>query len=174
MNADPAGTLAQLRDWHAEIDRLTGGLAARLGTRITCHLGCADCCVDNLTVFPIEAQRIRQDAVELLRTGRPHPPGACAFQDERGGCRIHAQRPYVCRTQGLPLRWFGDDPEHGPVEYRDICPRNDHGPVLEGLPAAGCWLIGPYEEQLRALQGGFGRLTDQRVSLRGLWREGLG
>ena len=34
------------------------------------------------------------------------PEGACAFLDGEGGCRVYPDRPYVCRTQGLPLRWI--------------------------------------------------------------------
>ena len=41
---------------------------------------------------------------EVLRS-EPHPPGACAMLDADGACRVYAARPYVCRTQGLPLRW---------------------------------------------------------------------
>ena len=166
----PSEVLTALRAWHAEIDRLAGGLAAHLGDRITCRPGCADCCRDDLTVFPIEAERIRRAAGALLRTARPHPPGACAFLDPDGGaCRIYPDRPYVCRTQGLPLRWFADDPEHGPVEYRDICPLNEEGPPIESLAPEDCWLIGPAEARLRELQEAFGGLTEARIHLRELW-----
>lgn len=166
----PRDVLTDLRAWHAEIDRLAGGLAARLGERITCRLGCTNCCRDDLTVFPIEAERIRRGAAELIRSARAHPPGACAFLDPAGGaCRIYDDRPYVCRTQGLPLRWFADDPERGPLEYRDICPLNESGPPLEGLAPEDCWLIGPPEARLRDLQSRFGSLTDDRIALRELW-----
>ncbi len=78
----------------------------------------------------------------------------CAFLDAEGGCRIYAERPYVCRTQGLPLRWL--EPQGDlTVELRDICPLNDQDLELdpiESLNAEVCWTIGPFEDRLAALQ----------------------
>ena len=59
---------------------------------------------------------IRAEQAELLGKGRPHPPGACAFLDGEGACRVYDSRPYRCRTQGLPLRWFDEGPFGEPVE----------------------------------------------------------
>jgi hypothetical protein len=88
------------------------------------------------------------------------PRGRAHFSTGRG--------PYVCRTQGLPLRWLedlGDDV----VEMRDICPLNEPGTPIEELDPADCWTIGPYEDRLqaiaRAFEPGMGR-----VRLRGLFR----
>ncbi|MBK7707050.1 MAG: hypothetical protein IPJ30_15135 [Acidobacteria bacterium] len=55
----------------------------------------------------------------------PHTRGACAFLDQ-DACRIYPDRPYVHRTQGLPLRWIEDDLEEA-FKYRDICPLNEAG-----------------------------------------------
>jgi hypothetical protein len=133
-------------------------------------------------VFTIEAAVIARHHAELLREAMPHAEGACAFLDEAGACRIYAHRPYVCRTQGLPLRWLeseprepaeGDaagEPEH--VEVRDICPLNAEGPALEELAADACWPLGPFEERLGqrqvAIDGGKG----ERVPLRSLFDAG--
>ena len=134
-----------------------------------CNLDCTDCCIDGLSVFEIEADRIRDRCGELLTTGVPHPEGACAFLDPAGSgaCRIYAHRPYVCRTQGLPLRWLdGDDDDT--VERRDICPLNEAGPAIESLPDEACWTLGPYEGRLATIQSvEHGRLV--RVALRGLF-----
>jgi hypothetical protein len=55
------------------------------------------------------------------------------------------------------------------VEHRDICHLNDAGLPIEQLEPEECWLIGPTEGGLAALQQRRdGRL--QRVSLRGLFR----
>lgn len=157
-----------LRALHREVDAQALPLAAGLGARLQCRQGCADCCVDELTVFEVEAARIRAAYPALLREGAPHPEGACAFLDDRGGCRVYDARPYVCRTQGLPLRWL-DELEGQVVERRDICPLNDAGePPLEALPAETCWTLGPVEARLRALQeGASGDL--RRVALRDLF-----
>lgn len=134
--------------------------------RIQCRKGCSGCCEDDLTVFDVEADPIRAQHAELLATGTPGAVGGCAFLDARGACRIYAQRPYVCRTQGLPLRWLDDG-----VELRDICPLNDAGPPIEELDADTCWTLGPVEDELAALQ----ITTDPqapRTSLRSLFALG--
>jgi uncharacterized protein len=141
-----------LRALHAEVDAAAAALAAEHAERLQCRRGCAACCVDELTVFEVEAERIRRHAPALLAEGAPHPPGACAFLDPDGACRIYEARPYVCRTQGLPLRWLDEAPDGALVEYRDICSLNDGGRPLETLDPTACWSIGPVEVRLQALQ----------------------
>jgi hypothetical protein len=74
----------------------------------------------------------------------------------------------VCRTQGLPLRFF-ESSTQGAVEYRDICPLSEPGgPPLDMLPEDHLWTIGPYEGRLVDLQLRFeGSL--RRVALRSLF-----
>ena len=152
---DPAGRAEDdpLAALHERVDKKAGSLARLHGTRLQCRRGCTDCCVDDLTVHPIEAHRIRSYHAQLLQTGTPHAVGRCAFLDAEGSCRIYAHRPYVCRTQGLPLLWFTET-EDGEdiVEERDICPLNADGPPLRQLPPEDCWLIGPTELELQRLQ----------------------
>jgi hypothetical protein len=151
---------------HGVVDELVAPIVAAHGARLRCRSGCNDCCSDGLTVFPLEAAVIARHHGELLATGTPHAEGACAFLDEEGACRIYAQRPYVCRTQGLPLRWLEHDDE-GPAEVRDICPKNvAPGPALEELGADECWTLGPFEERLAKHGDG------TRVALRSLFTGG--
>jgi hypothetical protein len=145
---DPLRAVERL---HAEVDARCGALADRHRERLQCRRGCSGCCIDDVTVFEVEAERIRAHCAEVLREP-PHPPGACAFLDAEGACRIHAHRPYVCRTQGLPLRWIDFSGEDGAVERRDICPLNEAGEPIEELPAEACWELGPVESRLAALQ----------------------
>ncbi len=161
--------LEELRALHREVDERATELAAHHGERLRCTKGCAECCIDGVTVFEIEASRIQQEHPELLANGSPHALGSCAFLDAEGACRIYASRPYVCRTQGLPLRWFEDDPETDEVEeLRDICVLNEEGgDPLPILQPEVCWTIGPYEDRLRALQQRTGNL--RRVPLRTLF-----
>lgn len=166
---------AMLSSLHANVSQEAELLAERFhgetGHPRTCALGCTRCCQDDLTVFEIEAALIQRHHGELLQTGEPHPVGACAFLDPKGGCRVYAQRPYVCRTQGLPLRWLEPDGDGGGFEYRDICPLNESpdGPPLVELPPEAFWTLGSWESKLRMLQelqdGGEGT----RVSLRSLF-----
>jgi hypothetical protein len=150
------------------VDAQAGPLHERHAARLQCRRGCSACCVDDLTVFAVEAALIRARAPDVLRE-RPHAPGACAFLDAAGACRVYAHRPYVCRTQGLPLRWVEFDAPGGPVERRDICPLNEAGPPIETLPAADCWELGPVEARLARIQAELGGGALARVALRELF-----
>ena len=161
-------TLRVLHQLHAEVDADARDLARAHGSRLRCARGCSSCCVDGLTVLEVEADRIRAAHAALLAAGAPHPKGACAFLDVEGACRIYADRPYVCRTQGLPLRWLEEDEHEEIIEQRDICPLNAEGPALDSLPESACWLIGPYEQRLIDLH--LRASPDmQRVALRALF-----
>ncbi|HPQ71117.1 MAG TPA: YkgJ family cysteine cluster protein [bacterium] len=161
-------TLEKLRALHERVDRQAATIVARLGARLRCGPGCSDCCQDELTVFDIEAMRICEEFPQVVTKGEPAPAGRCAFLDEAGQCRVYNARPYVCRTQGLPLRWLEEN-EMGWVEFRDICPLNDQGDPLETLPAEDCFLLGPTEDRLRELQRSLtGDLS--RIALRELFR----
>ena len=156
----PLETLSQL---YAVVDEQSTALHALHARRLQCRKCCSCCCVDDLTVFAVEAESIRLSYGELLARGTPHREGACAFLDDTGACRIYAHRPYVCRTQGLPLRWI-EERDGDPKELRDICPLNEAGDPVETLPTDACWTIGPFEERLRHLQlAADGRLTRMRL-----------
>lgn len=153
---------------HVEVEREARRLHVLHADRLACTRGCSSCCQDDLTVFPVEAEVISTRYAGLLAASVPHPAGACAFLDEQGACRVYDARPYVCRTQGLPLRWLEEDDE-GPVELRDICPLNEAGAPLESLPDNACWTLGPAEERLATLQV-HADADAPRVSLRSLFR----
>jgi uncharacterized protein len=165
----PPDAWTQLQTLHHEVGEEARALEEIHRDRLRCRLGCCFCCVDEITVFEIEAERIRRGHPELLATGEPRPVGGCAFLDGDGACRIYEHRPYVCRTQGLPLRWADETSAGEPAEFRDICPLNESGRAVEALPAEECWEIGPFEERLAALQAARdgGRLT--RIRLRDLF-----
>ncbi len=162
----------RLTELHRTVDARSVDLIAKLPVKLACRSGCADCCIDDLTVFQVEADLIRYHHAELLATAGPHPVGACAFLDAEGACRVYEQRPYVCRTQGLPLRWLGEDEAGAVVELRDICPLNEEplGIAPAALEVDQCWELGEFEGSLASLQaetqGGF-ELT--REPLRGLF-----
>ena len=140
-----------LRGLRVELDAMTRRLSVLHAARLACKRGCSSCCVDDLSVFEVEAAPIRQRFAALLATEAPHPEGGCAFLDASGGCRIYAERPYVCRTQGLPLRWLDDEQEQT-VERRDICPLNETDEPIEELADIDCFTLGPFEEGLARLQ----------------------
>ena len=161
-------------DWverlHGAVDEASAPIERVNRKRLQCREGCSDCCTDGLTVFLIEAAVIRRHHAALLEDGEAHPPGACAFLDGEGRCRIYAQRPYVCRTQGLPLRWLEEDENEDIVESRDICPKNvDGDPPLEELPADECWTLGPFEQRLADRQHAGDGDRGERIALRSLF-----
>ncbi len=160
----------QVARLHAAVDAMAAPVARGHEARLHCRKGCSGCCVDDLTVFEVEADAIVQAHGALLAEATPHAVGRCAFLDAEGACRVYASRPYVCRTQGLPLRWIEED-EAGAHELRDICALNVEGRPLEELGADECWTIGPAEGRLAAMQAdvqrGEGEL--RRVSLRSLF-----
>lgn len=150
--AGSTASLDDLRDLHREIDAEANALTAIHAERLQCRRGCSGCCLDDLTVSHIEADRIRSAHSDLLENGEPHAVGGCAFLDQEGACRVYEDRPYVCRTQGLPLRVLIENDADEIEEHRDICPLNlDGGPPLESLDEDDCWLIGPFELRLGEL-----------------------
>ena len=171
MTRISAEDLNRLEALHRQVDRLTAEQEKALEGRLVCRRGCSDCCQDDLTVFEIEAELIRARCGDLLDSAVPAEVGRCAFLDEEGACRIYRWRPYVCRTQGLPLRWFQED-EDVTIERRDICPLNldtitSLGESLAEVPEKDCWTIGPWEGRLASLQAeSSGRFESTRIPLR--------
>lgn len=170
----------QLVRLHGAIDAMTAPLVALHGTSLQCRRGCHACCADGLTVFALEAARIAEHHVELLASGEPGAESACAFLDPEGACRIYEHRPYVCRTQGLPLRWL-EGIDGDVVELRDVCELNlvdarrdpsveraMHETPLGALPAEHCFTLGPVEQRLRE-QAEQANAT-ARIPLRSLFR----
>ena len=97
--------------------------------------------------------------------------GGCAFLDEQGGCRVYRDRPYVCRSQGLPLRIIMENEAGEIEERRDICPLNlEGGPPLESLDEDDCWLVGPFELRLGQLDDRLVGADRERIAMRDLFR----
>ncbi len=174
-STDPRdAALVALRALHREIDGEVEELSRRHADRLQCRRGCQACCLDDLSVMEVEAERIRENHGEWLVTATPHPSGACAFLDDEGACRIYADRPSVCRSQGLPLRIIFEDENDEIVEHRDICALNlEGGPALDDLAEEDCWLIGPHELRLTAIDDRLSRASGNkeapRVFLRSLF-----
>lgn len=162
--------LKKLKLFYAEIELATKQLTDIHANRLQCRRGCANCCVDEVTVWNIEAENIRHTNQAFLLAEKPNENGGCAFLDQNGACRIYESRPYVCRTQGLPLRWF-DDVDQEIYEFRDICPLNETDEPIEEIEADKCWTIGEPETQLAALQNEFESGKMRRIGLRELFKK---
>ena len=157
----------RLAELHEQTDRrfsiTTGALPASIG----CGTGCSSCCVDELTVWQPEAERI---AAWVAATGhgvQPHPAGRCAFLKD-GRCQVYPARPYVCRSQGAVLRFWDEEGER-----RDTCPEHLQALELSILPQGALFDLGPAEQELASIataelaeRGGRG--LPERVALRSL------
>ena len=105
--------------------------------KMECKKGCSKCCQTDISVFEIEAERIRawfqsqdtenQDKLKEF-WARPTTSLDCAFLYENQ-CSIYEVRPLICRTQGLPLFLSTEN-------ILDYCPLN----FKDGDPAREDWL----------------------------------
>ena len=163
--------MTEFEAFYAAIDKQVSALTRLHAQHLQCKAGCCDCCIDGLSVFEIEADNIRATYPDLLENSLPHPAGACAFLDEGGLCRIYEQRPYVCRTQGLPLHWMDVDDDGTFTGFRDICPKNDDTLDIEALRENECWIIGPAEEKLSMMQYKKGKSKIKRIRLRDMFKQ---
>lgn len=154
-----------LNDFYKNIDKITKELETINRDIIHCKKGCFFCCIDDITVWEIEAKhiinQIKINCVKIV----PHPPGKCVFLNNDGACQIYQFRPYVCRTQGLPLRWIEEQNEEQ-IEYRDICPINNANDDIITIPPENCLLLGPNEETLARLNILRYGSSDKRFKLR--------
>lgn len=162
-------TLVLLEKFYDELTILTSNLELIHKHRLKCTTGCSSCCIDDVTVFEIEAVYIKQHNETLLKSKSPYSKGACAFLDKNGACRIYPTRPYVCRTQGLPLRWIDELKNGTLVEMRDICPENENGTPVESLREEECWRLGLFEKKLATFQFQTYKGKMKRVTLRSLF-----
>lgn len=160
--------LTLLELFYRKVDEEISRLAEIHADELVCREGCSTCCVDNISVFQIEAGNILHHHEELLRNAESHTAGGCAFLDAAGGCRIYRHRPYVCRTQGLPFRWIEDNDDNERTEWRDICPLNGESLAIMQLAEDECLTLGIFEGRLAELQKSFFRNLD-RVPLRSLF-----
>ncbi len=192
----PDDIAAALERLHTEVDgdfdRTTAALTIASGRSIGCRPGCCACCQDGLSVFEVEAERIRRWVGERAMAGMPaptpHPAGRCAFLDADGKCQVFVVRPYVCRSQGAILGWSEDDrpdpaADDAPAEPSDAdpwpqratCAEHLHGLDLSALPTGAVLPLGVREPQLvalatMALSRSGGRGLPPRISLRRLAR----
>lgn len=158
----PAELIDAIDGLHRAIDDNARVLAERHRAQLQCKRGCSGCCSDGLTVFEVEAAAIVRKHRALLSEQAAGPVGRCAFLDDDGACRVYDERPYVCRTQGLPLRWIERD-----RELRDVCALNVI--QVEALTRAECWPIGPVEARLSTMQAMVDGGELRRVALRDLF-----
>lgn len=91
-----------------ELDRHCAELYQLHAPHLNCKAGCDSCCMD-FSIFPVEFYAIKQQAGDNLKKGmNPAYKGDCPFLVNHR-CVIYAARPMICRTQGLPLLYMGEE-----------------------------------------------------------------
>ncbi len=154
---DTSGAISRaLKTLHTTTDRRFLATTAAIGSPIGCGPGCFACCVDELTVWEVEADRIQAWVNAARADGRtlalkPAPAGRCAFLDPDGRCRVYPARPYVCRSQGAVLRWWHESDDGAETEQRDTCPEHLAAVSLGDLPDSALFDLGPGEQRLAEL-----------------------
>lgn len=133
---------------------------------MVCKKGCFACCEDHLEVFGVEAENIRRNESDVLKNEKPHPAGMCAFLSSEGACRIYENRPFVCRTQGLPLLLTNEQGE----KLKDVCPLNFTEETIDSIPEKDFLLTPAYEDFLARLQMAIDKGAMERVALRDLFQ----
>ncbi|MBI5380209.1 MAG: YkgJ family cysteine cluster protein [Nitrospirae bacterium] len=97
-----------------KVDQVHQRVLMRFSREIACRPGCSDCCRVPLTIFPIEAHHLRTGfqrlphstqkaiAAKIEETLHMRKRKQCALLDE-DRCLLHAYRPLLCKTHGLPI-----------------------------------------------------------------------
>ena len=133
-SADGIDELVDYRALVAKVDAFARGVTDDAGEALTCAPGCDGCCMVSLTVSVVEAASISRALEHLSEAerggvGSRIEAGGCALLDGRGLCTIYGNRPLVCRTQGLALRYGGGAdrrPVHCHLNYRSETPDPAH------------------------------------------------
>ncbi len=129
----PADSPSPSQDYYDQllerVDGFMADLLARHPQSLTCREGCSSCCGQDLTVFPVEAARVRraleglgEEARHLLAERRAGPGGSSCPLLLRDLCSIYPDRPLICRTHGAPI--LVREAEGARV---DVCPLNFQG-----------------------------------------------
>jgi Fe-S-cluster containining protein len=157
----------------ARVDRRFAETRSKYPECFQCRAGCTSCCEVQLTLFPVEAERVAR-AVEGLPAETREKVREQAGDEERtfcpllveGRCAVYESRPLICRSHGLPVSYA----EEGRREV-DVCPLNF---AMREIPEDAALEIDPLNELLAAINffACRGRDIDpgQRVAIRDIAR----
>ena len=115
----------------SRVDAHFEAAVARSPGQFACRAGCFDCCRAGLSVFAIEADRIRGALARLPGDVRAQVRVQAAEEDRKhcallvdGRCSVYDERPILCRSHGLAVRPDAAQPEfdHCPLNYTSETP----------------------------------------------------
>jgi Fe-S-cluster containining protein len=105
---------------HAQIDALLLGMRPSIRKRITCRIGCYECCRMYVMTLPSEGALLKRFMVENniepswdrarlqqgldedgYYTDKLQDNNKCMFLDERGRCMVYSVRPTACRLHSV-------------------------------------------------------------------------
>ena len=129
---DAAQALVVLR---RRVDQHFDAAVARDPTEFACKARCSDCCQAGLSIFAVEADRIRTALAQLPASTRAQvrgqakqaSPTHCPLLIDQL-CVVYDERPMLCRSHGLAVRPSAlqnpDTPqaEHCPLNYTGRAP----------------------------------------------------
>lgn len=122
MNKTAQVELKKYRQLRNEVSELSDKLSKLHKNEMACKKGCSECCM-HFSVLPIEY-------FSMLEELKENPPANYQELDEAADdcnflhkdlCQIYASRPFICRTQGLPLLFMSLEGEEWELS---TCPLN--------------------------------------------------
>lgn len=109
-NEIPPEAFAEYEALNARVDGFQARVRERYPGQIECRAGCSECCrrIPRLILSPVEAfylrEQLRQlppeEQSRLRRDSRTAMPPCPILTDD--ACRLHRNRPLLCRTYGYP------------------------------------------------------------------------
>ncbi len=100
-----------------KIDQLCNKIESLYKEHINCGKGCSKCCINDLTLFPVEFDYI-SDKIKHKKIKANKTKGKCILLDN-DQCQIYEYRPLVCRTQGFPLL-YGDELSLCEINFKNM------------------------------------------------------
>ncbi len=106
----PAEAFAEYEALNARVEAFQARVRERYPGQIECRAGCSECCrrIPRLILSPVEAfylrEQLRQlpaaEQARLREASRTSMPPCPILTDD--ACRLHRNRPLLCRTYGFP------------------------------------------------------------------------
>ncbi len=112
---------------HEKVDRFFEDARKAQPDAFVCGPGCHECCLVDLSVFEVEADKLAAhfetlpESVRSQAERRARQGEHCAFLDEEGKCVVYRARPLICRSHGLAIQ-VEDRLDYCPLNFRDEPP----------------------------------------------------
>jgi uncharacterized protein len=90
-----------------ELDEFSEQLIIEHQQHIECKAGCSGCCME-FNILPVEFHALKTEASGILKNIVQQIDSPCPLLAD-GFCQIYSSRPFICRTQGLPLLFMNGE-----------------------------------------------------------------